>query len=109
VEREGMSGDEVRRIEEQYRAQAGKKSIPDKQFRIKRQRPLLLLHLTAPELDGNPLDTYGKPLVALGLSFPVFDDSKVAKRVLYKINLVDFRNLFELEAEDEPEVEDDSL
>jgi hypothetical protein len=109
VEREGMSATEVGRIEEQYRAEHGKKSIPDKQFRIRRQRPLLLLHLTAPDLEGTPLETYGKPLVALGLSFPVFDDSKVAKRVLYKINLVDFRNLFDLEAEDEPEVEDDSL
>jgi hypothetical protein len=47
--------------------------------------------------------------VALGLSFPRFDDSKVAKRVLYKINLVDFRNMFDMEADDESEVEDDSI
>ena len=73
------------------------------------QRPLLLLHLTAPFVKGTPLDNYGEPLVALGLSFPTFDDSMVARRVQYKINLVDFRNTFDLEADDEPEVEDDSL
>lgn len=109
IEREGMPVGEVRRIETDYRAKHGKKSIPDKAFRMERQRPLLLLHLTAPEVEGNALNTYGKPLVALGLSFPPFDDSKVAKRVPYKINLVDFRNMFDLEAEDEPEVEDDSI
>jgi hypothetical protein len=85
IEREGMGLEEVRRIEDEYRLQHGKKMIPDRAFRNQRQRPLMLLHLTAPELDDKPLETYGKPLVALGLSFPHFDDSKVAKRVAYKI------------------------
>lgn len=109
IEREGMGVEEVRRIENEYRLQHGKKMIPDRAFRNQRQRPLMLLHLTAPELDDKPLETDGKPLVALGLSFPQFDDSKVAKRVGYKINLIDFRNMFDLERDDEPEIEDDSV
>jgi hypothetical protein len=116
VEREGRSVNEVREIEKEYRDENGRKSISDKEYRLGRKRPLLLLHLTSPYIkETNPtikeiyLDTYGKPLVALGLSFPKFDDSQVAKRVRYKINLVDFRNIFDIEADDEPEVEDDNL
>jgi hypothetical protein len=77
---------------------------------LSRKRPLLLLHLTTPyNADDTPFDTAGKPLTALGLSFPKFDDSNVAKRVRYKINLVALRNIFDLEADDEAEAEDDNL
>lgn len=107
IEREGMPPDLVRRLEEEYKANHAGASIPDKEFRAHRQRPLLLLHLTAPIKDGLPLDTGGRPLVALGLSFPTFDDSSVAKRVRYEINLVAFRNMFDIEVDDEPETEDD--
>lgn len=109
VEREGLSSDEVKRIATEYRTKYGKKSIPDKEYRKHRRRPLLLIHLISPEVEGKSLDTYRKPLVALGLSLPRFDDSKVAKRVTYKINLVDFRNMFDIEADDEPEVEDENV
>lgn len=116
VEREGRSVDEVREIEREFRDKHGKKSISDKEYRSGRKRPLLLLHLTSPyiketipNVKETSLDTYGKPLVALGLSFPKFNDSQVAKRVQYKINLVDFRNMFAMELDDEPEVDDDSL
>lgn len=109
VEREGLSSDEVKRIAAEYRTKHGKKSIPDKEYRKHRRRPLLLIHLISPEVEGKSLDTYRKPLVALGLSLPRFDDSKVAKRVTYKINLVDFRNMFDIEADDEPEVGDENV
>jgi hypothetical protein len=39
VEREGMSVDEVRSIEAEYRAKHGKKNISDKEFRKHRRRP----------------------------------------------------------------------
>jgi hypothetical protein len=107
IEREGMPTDLVRRIEDEYRLSHGGTSIPDKEFRAHRQRPLLLIHLTAPVENGEALDTGGYPLVAIGLSFPSFDDSNVARRVRYDINLVALRNMFDIEIDDEPETEDD--
>lgn len=109
IEREGLTVDRVRAIEEAYSVRTGGKSIPDKEFRIHRERPLLLVHLTAPFYREEPYGTNGEPLVALGLSFPVFDDSMIAKRVKYKINLVDFRNMFALETDDEPEIDNDGI
>jgi hypothetical protein len=54
----------------------------------------------------NPHKTFPEELVALGLSFPVFDDSDVARRVKYRVNLVAWRALAENEVDDELEVED---
>ena len=42
--------------------------------------------------------------IALGLSFPRFEDSQAAKKVVYKVNVVEWRALFEEEAEEEEEV-----
>ena len=108
IEREGLPPDLVRRIEEEYKESSGGRSIPDSEYRRHRQRPLLLLHLIAPAEEGNPVDTGGFPLVALGLSFPKFDDNNVARRIRYKINLVEYRNMFDLETDDEPESEDEA-
>jgi hypothetical protein len=47
-----------------------------------------------------------KPLVALGLSFPPFDDSGIAGKVVYQVNMVEWRQLFAAEASDEPPSED---
>lgn len=107
IEREGMPPELVRKIEDEYTISHGGASIPDKEYRQHRRRPLLLIHLTTPFVGGNVLDTGGQPLVALGLSFPQFDDSSVAKRVRYEINLVALRNLFDAETDDEPETDDD--
>jgi Z1 domain len=110
IEREGLPPELVRKIEEDYAKETGGKSIPDKAYRTVRERPLLLLHIIAPFFDKEkPLDTNGEPLVALGLSFPEFDDSMIAKCITYKINLVDFRNMFDIEADDEPESDDDII
>lgn len=109
IEREGMAEDLVREVDAAYRIEKPGKNVPDSEYRKKRERPLLLLHLIYPELNGNPLNTFGETLVALGLSFPRFDDRMVAKRITYKINLVDFRNMFMLETDDEPESDDDGV
>jgi hypothetical protein len=107
IEREGMPVAEVHKIEADYQAETGK-SIPDSKFREQRQRSLLLVHLIAPfKEDGIPFDTGGQPLVALGLSFPNFGDNSTARRIRYKINLVAARNMFDIEADDEPEAEND--
>jgi hypothetical protein len=75
-ESEGLSDDEVRSI----KASFGKTNVPDHAYRVGRKRPLLLIFLLRGyELEGDkevyfrPLDP---PLIALGLSFPEFDDSR---------------------------------
>jgi hypothetical protein len=49
-------------------------------------------------------------LVALGLSFPEFDDSDIAKRVKYVVNLVEWNAMVQDEADDyiEEDVDDDA-
>jgi hypothetical protein len=47
--------------------------------------------------------------VALGLSFPVFDDTEIRRRVRYRVNLVEWRNLFDLETEDDVEIADEAV
>lgn len=105
-EREGRNTETIRKIEEDYRHEHGDKRIPDTAYRAGRERPLLLIHLISPK-SKVPLDTAGQPLVALGLSFPKFDDSAATRRVKYKINLVGYRSMFDIEVDEEPESDDD--
>jgi hypothetical protein len=46
-------------------------------------------------------------LVALGLSFPVFDDSDVARRVTYRVNLTEWNAILESEIDEQIESGDD--
>lgn len=108
IEKEGVPEDLVREIEEKYRQE--NKSVPDKAYRERRQRPLLLVHLVKPFTDdGQEYDTGGIPLVAAGLSFPEFDDTDIARRVRYRINLVEWRNMFQEEIDDDLENIDDAI
>ena len=108
IEKEGIREEIIREIEndDKYRG----KSVPDRAYRAKRTKPLLLLHLIKPYFKEEEYDINGNTLVAVGLSFPEFDDSDVTRRVRYRVNLVEWRNIFMAEAEDEIEAEDeDSL
>jgi hypothetical protein len=113
AEREGIDPMVVREAEEHYRAEnAGKKNVPDHVDRKVRPRPLLLIHCISASHkreDGTPeeLDTGGEPMVALGLSFPRFDDSEVARRVKYSVNLIEWRSLFATEVDDEQDPDED--
>jgi hypothetical protein len=49
----------------------------------------------------------GDPFVAIGLSFPRFDDSGAETRVRYRINLVKLRELFENEVDEEEQQDAD--
>lgn len=107
IEREGMPKALVEEIQKTYRAEHPGKSVPDRQFREHRERPLLLVHIISPEAEG-----YKPPpdeLIALGLSFPDFDDSDVAKRVTYEVNLVEWRSILEGEVDDDIEAEADAV
>ena len=82
--------------------------MPDRIFRNDRPRPLLLIHFIKPEPRSSRPESIVLPeeLTALGLSFRVFDDSDVAKRVVYRINLVELRSGQESASEDDDGAED---
>jgi hypothetical protein len=100
VEREGMSKAEVAEVEEAYPGV----NVSDKHYRLKRTRPLLLLHLLR-GMTGEEKTRFrpapATPLAALGLSFPEFDDRGIAGRVKYRVTMKFWRDLFEVEASDE--------
>jgi hypothetical protein len=101
IEKEGIPEEIIREIEsdEKYHD----KSVPDHAYRAKRTKPLLLLHLIKPYFKEDEYDTGGNTLVAVGLSFPEFDDSDITRRVRYRVNLVEWRNLMMAEIDDEIE------
>lgn len=99
IEREGIDPGTVRRIEDEFQAANRGKSIPDRIYRNERVRPLLIIYvLTA--TPPNPVPAAGK-IVALGLSFPEFDDRDVASQVVYRVNLVEWRSMLEQEQDDD--------
>jgi hypothetical protein len=103
IEREGLPTSVVREIEDRYRSTG--KSVPDREYRERREKPLLLIHLISPYFKNEdrelPFDTGSDELIALGLSMPVFDDSDVAKKVKYRVNLVEWRAMLEEAVDDD--------
>jgi hypothetical protein len=106
IEKEGIANEVIRQIDERYRIE--NRSVPDWEYRAVRHRPLLLIHIVKPFENDQVYDTAGIPLVAVGLSFPKFDDSDVAHRVRYRINLVEWRNMFQAEVDDDTETTSDN-
>lgn len=100
IEREGIPEETVRAVEQEWRAE-NKGSVPDVRFRERRTSPLLLIHVISPFFEDKPYDTGSNPLIALGLSFPVFDDCEMAKKVLYRVNLVEWRAMLEEAIDDD--------
>jgi hypothetical protein len=74
----------------------------------------MLVHLLHPVIrrpgggseDVDPMLGPGEVLVAMGLSFPVFDDSEIRNRVVYKVNVIEWRSLWEQDVGDDFEVDD---
>ena len=84
----------------------GAKNPPDKEYREKRRTPLVLVHALRPWFEPKAPEPAEAALVdgrvaALTLSFPEFDDSKVGGKVEYKVNLVEWRSLWDYEAGDD--------
>ena len=70
------------------------KSTPDYLYRKYRDRPLLILYFIRESLGASVVPSPGStPIAALGLSFPVFDDSGRATRAKYVVNSVSLRQL----------------
>jgi hypothetical protein len=112
AEREGMRPEDVKAAEDEFRREnPSKKNVPDHAYRCKRQRPLLLLHLLSPrDIESKEPITFGEsPVWAIGLSLPNLGDEKGKRRVVYKINLVEWRTLFEAEQDDEVKDIDDTV
>jgi hypothetical protein len=110
IERTGLAPEMVAELTAEYRKAEPKKSVPDRLFRKQRVRPLLLLHLIEPRTNKNDATVLPSELIGLGLSFREFDDSDVAKRVAYRINLIEMRSAQEnLDDEDNGAEEDDDL
>jgi len=110
LEREGLAPEVVKRIQTEYRA-AGRAGSLDALYRAERPGPLLLIFAVSPykhkSVGGERLDLGVSHLYALGLSFPHFNDDGIAKKVAYRVNLVEYRSLVESAMDDE--TEDDSL
>jgi hypothetical protein len=106
IEREGLAPDVIAKVGEEYKLEKPGKSVPDRLYREVRTRPLLLVHVIEAKKDGNEQDP-PEDLIALGLSFPTFNDADVAKRVCYRVNLVEWKAIVENEADEDVEEADD--
>jgi hypothetical protein len=102
--------------EERKRDPEKGKTVPGSLYRRYRQRPLLTIHLIEPrDPKPDPMNKdrmmmagdieYGV-LVAVGLSFPKFEDGDKAARVPYRINKVALRNMGLLTDQDDDDDED---
>jgi hypothetical protein len=107
IEKEGLEPSEVKRVEVDFKAAFPEKSISDRDYRAGRSRPLLLAYLLSAN-EPSPIPNSDE-IVALGLSFPQFDDTDVAKRVIYRVNLVEWRSMLEQEQDDDIQEEEDDV
>jgi hypothetical protein len=107
VEREGLDTATVKGLQDEYKKANPGKSIPDRIYRRARVRPLLIVNL----LTANPPNPAPDvpEIVALGLSFPLFDDSDIAKRVTYRVNLVEWRSMLDQEVDDDLQEDVDEI
>lgn len=89
--------------EERKRDPEKGKTVPGYLFRRYRERPLLTIHVIEPSDPREDskrkdkmmmaADIESRALVAIGLSFPKFEDADMAARVPYRINKVALRSM----------------
>jgi Z1 domain len=107
VEKEGIRLEEVAKIDQ--KAKKENRNPSDKEYREIRERPLLILHFIKAEIVKGKNVTLEEPLIALGLSFPRFDDSSDEKKVTYQVNVIKWKELFEEEMDDDELEEEEEL
>ncbi len=110
IEREGLTLEEYELVLVQHTD----KNVSDVEFRRVRKKPLLLIYAVRGYLrtdaDDKAREPYypdGPPLVALGLSFPEFDDSAIAGKVEFMVNMVLWQSLVGSEVDDDIPSDDD--
>ena len=108
IEAVGLSKNEIKNAEEAYsstlRKQSGNVNYPDRIYRERRERPLLIVHLLAIGDEGKDLRT-SEPVVAWSISFRRTDYEE--ETVKYVVNTTWFRERYEDEDEDEAGGDDD--
>ena len=102
-EKEGIDPSVIEKVEAEW--DKGK-NIPDWAYREQRPRPLLLINVINPMVkqgddSEEPLDTGKELLIAISLSFPQIISDR--RTVTYKVNTVEWRNLFESEIDEDAE------
>lgn len=109
-EREGLSPELAAKAAAEYEG----RTVSGDAYRMLRSHPLLVVNVLWPvtrrsrkRKDVDPLPPDRRPLVALGISFPQFDDSDVKDKVIYKVNEILWRSLFEQETGDDYGLDDD--
>jgi hypothetical protein len=109
VEKEGMSPDQIASAEKNFWASldsVGIKNVPDWAYRAERQRPLLLIHFLQGSVKDAPYPVpIDSALTALGLSFPALAEG--SRRVKYRINLVEIRNMLSASEEGGDDLDDE--
>lgn len=103
--------------EERKRDPEKGKTVPGSLYRRYRQRPLLTIHVIEPRdpkedskhknrmMRASEIDS--KSLVAIGLSFPKFEDGDKAARVPYRLNKVALRSMGLIADQEEDEDDED--
>jgi hypothetical protein len=87
----------VQAAEDAFSRAADLKNMPDSYYRAQRDRPLLMLHLIKPSVEGAPaLDA----AVAYGISFPGVSNRPL-RLVEYVVNTVWLRQEFRDDPDDE--------
>ena len=91
IERTGLTPEERTRAEDDYKEElkkVGKSSdganIPDRVYRMRRKRPLLMIHLIEVRGGREQDGPIGRPVVAWGISFPPTEREET--RVEYVVN-----------------------
>ena len=107
--REGLSKREAKAIETEYKRLNDGKGINQNIFlrNCQNRKPLLMiytvdLHNTNSDLMDK-LDTFTDPIIGLGLGFPIINGLDKEKYIEYKVNLVEWKNLFDMYEDDENE------
>lgn len=103
--------------EERKRDPERGKTVPGSLYRRYRQRPLLTIHVIEPRDPKDDskhkdrmmraADIDSPTLVAVGLSFPKFEDGDKAARVPYRLNKVALRSMGLIADQDEDEDDED--
>lgn len=104
-EKVDLDPDDVKAVEQEWEADPDNKGkrVPGRAYRAKRARPLLTIHPIEPVAPTDlkaksakrilpPSEIEPDLLVAVGLSFPLFDETKKSS-VTYRLNKVYLRNI----------------
>lgn len=105
VEHIGMGPDLVKEVQNEFEKYPSNKtrSVPDKEFRKRRARPLLVLHVL--RIDGGELGHVADGVTTWGISFPV--SAREQETVGYVVNTTWLNEQFRAEMDEELEGVDD--